>query len=99
MRDFFIRGLEAVINIIMLVLMIGLVAFAAALALGAVPVAVDNNMAGTPLATARGPVAGLAVLIGGGLCLLVMGGFTYLGLGIYQNTRRTADALEKLALE
>ena len=98
MRDFFIRGLEMVINIIMALLVIGLVALAAALALGAVPV--DNAaMANTPLATARGPIAGLAVLIGGGLYLIVMGGFAYLGLGIYQNTRRTADALERLVLE
>lgn len=45
----------------------------------------------------QGFLRGLVVLIGGALYLLLIGGFGYLGLGIYHNTRRTADAVEQLA--
>jgi hypothetical protein len=44
-----------------------------------------------------GPLMGLFVLIAGAVYLVLVGGFMYLGLGIYQNTKRTAEAVEKLA--
>lgn len=40
---------------------------------------------------------GLLILVGGGLDTILLGGLLYLGLGIYQNTRRTAEALERMA--
>jgi len=97
MRDFFIRGLEVVIDIIIVILIIALVAFAAGLTFNAIPM--DPGMANGPLGKLGGPLAGLAVLIGGGIYLIVVGGFIYLGLGIYRNTRRTAEALERMTLE
>jgi hypothetical protein len=42
-----------------------------------------------------GFLAFIAVLIGGAIYTILMGGFMYLGLGIYHNTQRTADALER----
>ena len=42
-----------------------------------------------------GILAFLAVLVFGAVYVVFMGGLMYLGLGIYHNTQRTADALEK----
>lgn len=42
-----------------------------------------------------GFLQGLGILIGGAVYVLFIGGAMYLGLGIYQNTKRTADALER----
>ena len=42
-----------------------------------------------------GPLAGLLILVIGAIYILFVGGFMYLGLGIYHNTKRTAEALEK----
>lgn len=44
-----------------------------------------------------GFLRGLGILIGGAIYLMLIGGMAYLGLGIYHNTRRTADAVEALA--
>lgn len=44
-----------------------------------------------------GFLAGLAILIGGTLYVIMLGGMLYLMLGVYHNTRRTADAVERLA--
>ena len=43
-----------------------------------------------------GPLAGVGILIGGALYVIFVGGFMFMGIGIYQNTKRSADALEKL---
>lgn len=92
MRDFFIRALEIVINVIVVLMVIGILLAA---------VAAMTGMGGFMYATAGipggGVVAGLGILIFGGLYLILVAGFLYLGLGIYQNTRRTAAALEELA--
>jgi len=45
----------------------------------------------------NGIAAFLGVLVGGAIYVMMMGGFVYLGLGIYHNTRRTADAVERMA--
>lgn len=45
----------------------------------------------------QGFLAGIGVLIVGGLYVIMVGGMLYLALGIYHNTKRTADAVEKLA--
>ena len=40
--------------------------------------------------------AGIGVLIGGAIYVILTAGMLYLFLGIYQNTKRTADAVEEL---
>ena len=92
MRDFFIRAMEMIVNVLMILLIIGLVLFSLAAMTGMG----DFRMAGTAF-PGGGVVMGLAILVFGGLYLMLIGGFLYLGLGIYQNTRRTAEALEQLA--
>lgn len=91
MRDFFIRSLEVLINILMVVLILGVVlaSIAAMAGMG------DFRIAG--MGSGGGVLLGLGILIGGGLYIILIGGFMYLGLGIYQNTRRAADALERMA--
>ncbi len=42
-----------------------------------------------------GILAFLGVLVFGAVYVVLMGGLMYLGLGIYHNTKRTADALDK----
>lgn len=82
MRDFFIRSLEMVINVY--------VAIAALAILVGAFAALFGNMPEVH------PVLGFfSILIGGGISLILMAGFLYLGLGIYQNTRRMADLLER----
>jgi hypothetical protein len=44
-----------------------------------------------------GPTAGISILIGGALYVIFVGGLLYMGIGIYHNTKRSAEALEKLA--
>ena len=43
-----------------------------------------------------GPIAFIVVLLGGFVYLTLLAGFIYLALGIYSNTKRTADAVERL---
>ncbi len=45
----------------------------------------------------EGLLPGLFVLVFGSLYAVLVGGALYLILGIYHNTRRTAEAVEKLA--
>lgn len=81
MRDFFINALEKII--------------ATGVILGAIVVVVAAF--GMAISSEGGILAGILVLIGGGIYLLLIGGFAFLGLGIYQNTLRTAEAVELLA--
>ena len=86
MRDFFIRSLEIVINVVVVLALIAIVAMAGMVAFG------GGGMG--PMGFG-GPLAGLMILIGGILYLIIVAGFMYLGLGIYQNTKRTAEAIER----
>jgi hypothetical protein len=43
-----------------------------------------------------GFLAGLAVLVGGTIYVILVGGMLFLFLGIYQNTKRTAAAVEAM---
>ncbi len=86
MRDFFIRGFETILSVILVIAAIGIVVAAGFAAFGA---PVEGAPAGM-----QGPLAGLAILVGGFVGLIVYGGLLYLGLGIYHNTRRTAELLE-----
>lgn len=47
----------------------------------------------------QGFLQGIGILIGGGLYVIMMGGMLYLALGIYHNTKRTAEAIERLAMK
>ena len=91
MRDFFIKGFEILVGVIVVLMGLGIIAVAGMVAFGG-PTYGMNGMQ-----MRGGPLAGLGVLIAGALYLIFVGGIMYLGLGIYQNTRRTAEAIEKLA--
>lgn len=84
MRDFFINLLEKLINVFVIITLIGVVGGAIAASM-----APQNGVPGVAVA--------LGVLVIGVLYVVLMAGFMYLGLGIYQNTRRTAAAMEDLA--
>lgn len=86
MREFFIGGFEILVGVIVVLLSIAVVVAAGAVAFGA----------GGPQMQG-GPLVGLAVLLGGAVYVIFLGGILYMGLGIYQNTKRTAAAVEKLA--
>ena len=91
MRDFFINSLELLVGLIVVLLSLGVLDFAAAATFG------GGMMQGEM--GAGGPLAGVGILIGGAIYVVLVGGFLYMGIGIYQNTKRTADALEKLLLK
>ena len=96
MRDFFIRGLEALIGVILIVAAILILIVAGVTAFGTGMMPAGATIGGVPVSGLRGgPVAGIAILVGGFLYLIFLGGFLYLGLGIYHNTRRAADALDR----
>lgn len=84
MRDFLISSLNNLVSIIVVLTMIGAV-------LGALTILNDPQ---APYPT----VSALAVLIGGFVSTVVFGGSVFLLIGIYENSKRTADALEKQAL-
>ena len=88
MRDFFIRGFEAILSIVLVVMAIGIGVVAGLTAFGSATLS-EALPPGT-----SGPVAGAIILVVGFVALLVYGGLLYLGLGIYHNTRRTAELLE-----
>ena len=77
MRDFFILALEKLIAVIVVLMMIAVVVFAF--------IAMSSPQGGA--------VQGLAILVGGALYVVLMGGMLYLFLGIYHNTKRTAELL------
>tara|TARA_R110002049_G_scaffold29972_2_gene102019 strand:+ start:106462 stop:106734 length:273 start_codon:yes stop_codon:yes gene_type:complete len=86
MRDFFIRSLEMVINVVVIIAAIAIVIAAGGAMLGGGAASSQLGM--------NGFLAGLLILVGGFIYLIMVAGFMYLGLGIYQNTKRTADILE-----
>ena len=88
MRDFFINAFEKLVAVIVILMIIGVVIGAAAVSFGA-------GMG--PGGQGGGILQGLFVLIFGAIYVVFIGGAMYLGLGIYQNTRRTAEALERMA--
>ncbi|MBI1417402.1 MAG: hypothetical protein GC146_09280 [Limimaricola sp.] len=97
MRDFFIRSFEMLISVILALIALGILLFAGFVAFGQPGGMQGMGPMGGMGPMAQGPLAGLLILIGGGLYLIFIGGLMYLGLGIYHNTRRTADAIERMA--
>ncbi|MEO8242035.1 MAG: hypothetical protein ABI832_06950 [bacterium] len=87
MRDFFINSLEILVSVIVVLLGIAVLGAAAAAAFGG----------GMGPGGMSGPLAALGILIGGALYVIFIGGFMYMGIGIYQNTKRTADAVERMS--
>ncbi|CTQ33698.1 hypothetical protein [Jannaschia rubra] len=79
MRDFFINALDKIVGVIVI--------------LGAIAVLIGTIT--TLFGQGGGILPALGLLIGGTLYLLVTGGMLYLFLGIYANTKRTAEALER----
>ncbi len=97
MRHFFISALDAVVSIFVILGGLGVIGAAVAVALSRNPA---MSAAQSPIGIGTmggGPMSGLMILVGGFVYLIFVGGFLYLGLGIYHNTRRTAEAMEKLA--
>jgi hypothetical protein len=84
MRDFFINSFEKLVGVIVILLCIGVVVGALAALFGA----------GGPNGPS-GLLGALFILIGGAIYIIFVGGLMYLGLGIYQNTKRMADLLER----
>ncbi|MFN0114604.1 MAG: hypothetical protein ACKVPY_08015 [Paracoccaceae bacterium] len=84
MRDFFINSLEKILNVLVVVAFLALVVVAGIAATG------GHGPMGE-----GGPLAGLLLLVLGAVYLVIVFGFMFLGLGIYQNTKRMADALER----
>ncbi|MDR0808171.1 MAG: hypothetical protein LBE86_03440 [Gemmobacter sp.] len=80
MRDFFINWSEKLVT--------------AFVALMVIAVAIAGFF--TMFSPAGGFLQGLAVLIGGGLYAVIMGGMLYLFFGIFRNTQRTNQLLEEL---
>ena len=81
MREFFIRVFETFVSILVVLMIIAVIVMA---------VAAAGHRDG-------GLLTAIMILIGGGLYVIAMGGLMYLGLGIYHNTRRSAEALEAMA--
>lgn len=88
MRDFFIRGLEIILNIIVILMIIGVVGAA-----GFAAFSDTTMMTGVGGQGMNGMLAGAFILVAGLIYVIFVAGFMYLGLGIYQNTKRTADLL------
>jgi hypothetical protein len=86
MRNFFIKSLEIIINVVVIIAAIGIVIMAGAAFMSGNAAQAQYGM--------NGAVAGVLILIGGGVYLTMVAGFMYLGIGIYQNTKRTAELLE-----
>lgn len=84
MRDFFINSFEKLVGVIIILLCIGVVVGALAALFGAGGPGGPNGLLGA-----------LFILIGGAIYIIFVGGLMYLGLGIYQNTKRMADLLER----
>ena len=81
MRDFMIKSLDTFIWILVVVVAIGAV-------IGGIS---------TMFAPQGGFFVGLFVIVVGLLYALLFGGFMFMAIGVYHNTRRTADAVERLA--
>ena len=90
MRDFFINSLEILVGVIVVLMGIAVLGAAGMVAFG-------GGGMGPGGAQMHGPLAGLLILVAGALYVIFLGGFMYMGIGIYQKTKRTAAAVEKMA--
>ncbi len=90
MRDFFIIGMEYIIHVAVILMILALFLGTAmvALSIWTLPVALPGGVGAT------GIMASIVFFFFGGVQLFLVAGVLYLFLGIYQNTRRMAQALE-----
>jgi hypothetical protein len=88
MIAFFVRSLELLMNVLIVLSVAAVFVAACAAGFGGVPL--ENGQ------TWIGPVLFFVVLLGGLICVTIFGGIVYLGLGIYKNTKRSAEALERV---
>ncbi len=84
-----IRYFEVLVGVLVAILGLGVLVFAAAIGAGGM---VSEN-------GPSGPFAGLIILVVCGAYVVFIGGLLSLLIGIYHNTSRTADAVEKLLLK
>lgn len=91
MQAFFIGAFEKLVAVIVVLLGIGVLVAAILVMSGA------GTMGPGGRAMGGGLLPGLIVLVAGAVYVLLVGGALYLILGIYHNTRRSAEALERLA--
>ena len=82
MRDFFINSFEKLVVVIIALMGLGIL-------LGAF----GTLFSGQPGSF----IAAIAILVFGAVYMIMLGGLLYLILGIHDNTRRTAEAVEKMA--
>jgi len=61
--------------------------------------ALGTVVSGLGMMAQAGFLAGLVSLVFGGAFVIFLGGTMYLVLGIYQNTRQTADAVARMTQE
>ncbi|KPD13482.1 MULTISPECIES: hypothetical protein [Rhodobacterales] len=83
MRDLFIGLFDKLVGVFVILLCIGVLAGTAGAFLAPAP----NG----------GLLPALAVFVIGSIYAILMGGMMYLFLGVYHNTKRTAEAIEELA--
>jgi len=83
MRDLFIGLFEKLVSVFVVLMCLGVLG--GTVAAFAAP------------APQGGIIPAIAILIGGSIYAIMMGGMMYLFLGVYHNTKRTAEAIEKLA--
>lgn len=83
MRDLFIGLFEKLVGVFVILLCLGVLVGTVGAFLAPAP----NG----------GILPAIAILIGGSIYAILMGGMMYLFLGVYHNTKRTAEAIEELA--
>lgn len=84
MKNFFIRALERIMAVV--------------LVLGAIGVVIGSVVVmAMPAIEGGGILGGLLLLVGGLVYVMIIGGVVFLGIGIYDNTKRSAEALERMA--
>ncbi|MEP2716217.1 hypothetical protein [Pseudophaeobacter sp.] len=83
MRDIFIGLFDKLVGVFVIFLCLG--------------VLVGTGVAFVAPAPNGGLLPALGILIGGSIYAIMVGGMMYLFLGVYHNTKRTAEAIEELA--
>ncbi|UPH72343.1 hypothetical protein LGT41_0005880 [Abyssibius alkaniclasticus] len=79
MKDMIIKSLELLVWLMVILIVLG--------ALGGGAAMMGNPMGGF--------LMGLGIMIGGVLYAIIFGGIMFLVIGIHDNTKRTAEALER----
>jgi len=89
MRHFFIRSFEILVGFFVILGILGVLAAALAVGTGSMTSSNGDSISGV--------FPAIAILCGGLLYIAFVAGFLYMGVGIYNNTKRTAEAVEQMA--